>query len=58
MEKTLLGFWTRVNRPTFGDGVIIKLIAISYDVCFMQYDIKQVGKDSDKWEVIKNIFAE
>ena len=52
MEKNYLGVGSRVNHSAFGDGVIIKLYAISYDVCFMLYGIKQVGKDYDKWEVI------
>ena len=58
MEKNYLGVGSRVNHPAFGDGVIIKLYAISYDVCFMLYGIKQVGKDYDKWEVIEHIPAE
>lgn len=58
MEKKYLGVGSRVNHPAFGDGVIIKLYAISYDVCFTLYGIKQVGKDYDKWEVIEHIAAE
>ncbi len=58
MEKNYLGVGSRVNHPAFGDGVIIKLYAISYDVCFMLYGIKQVGKDYDKWEVIEHVAAE
>ena len=58
MEKNYLGVGSRVNHPAFGDGVVIKLYAISYDVCFMLYGIKQVGKDYDKWEVIEHIPAE
>jgi hypothetical protein len=57
-EKNFLGVGSRVNHPAFGDGVIIKLYPISYDVCFMLYGIKQVGKDYDKWEVIEHIPAE
>lgn len=50
MEINLLGVGSRVKHPAFGDGVIIKLHAISYDVCFILYGIKQVGKEYDKWK--------
>lgn len=58
MEINLLGVGSRVKHPAFGDGVIIKLHAISYDVCFILYGIKQVGKEYDKWEVLEHIPAE
>jgi hypothetical protein len=58
MEKNYLGVGSRVNHPAFGDGVIIKLYTISYEVCFILYGIKQVGKDYDKWDVIEHIATE
>ncbi|MFK8161191.1 MAG: hypothetical protein AB8H12_01900 [Lewinella sp.] len=57
-ETTTLGVGSRVRHPAFGDGVIIKLFKAAYDVTFMQYGIKTVGRDYDKWEVIEAIEAE
>lgn len=57
-ETTTLGVGSRVRHPAFGDGVIIKLYKAAYDVTFMQYGIKTVGREYDKWEVIEAIEAE
>ncbi len=53
-----LGVGSRVKHPAFGDGVIIRLNVASYEVCFMTYGIKHVGKDYEKWEIIEAIPAE
>jgi hypothetical protein len=58
MENIILGVGSRVEHPAFGAGVIIKLHPISYDVCFILYGMKQVGKEYDKWEIIEHIPAE
>ncbi|MEL6719237.1 MAG: hypothetical protein AAFO82_02600 [Bacteroidota bacterium] len=57
-NTTILGIGSRVKHPAFGDGVIIRLHPVAYDVCFMLYGIKQVGKDYEKWEIIDAIAAE
>jgi len=54
-ENTILGIGSRVRHPAFGDGVVIKLHPIAYDVVFMQYGLKSVGKTYDKWEIIEAI---
>ncbi len=51
-SQQLLGIGSRVRHPAYGDGVVIGLHKAAYDVCFMIYGIKQVGKDYEKWEVI------
>lgn len=56
--KQLLGVGTRVNHPAFGEGVVIRLHLAAYDVCFMQYGVKLVGKEYDKWDIIDLIPAE
>ncbi|MBX2926463.1 MAG: hypothetical protein KF852_01400 [Saprospiraceae bacterium] len=60
MENTekLLGIGSRVRHPAYGDGVVIRLHRVAYDVCFMLYGIKQVGKDYDKWEIIDAVPTE
>ncbi|HMQ49109.1 MAG TPA: hypothetical protein PKA00_16585 [Saprospiraceae bacterium] len=50
---TTLGIGSRVRHPAFGDGVIIRLHKMVYDVCFMLYGVKQVGKEYDKWEIVE-----
>ncbi len=57
-EKVILGVGSRVKHPAYGEGAITKLHMAAYDVCFMQYGIKLVGKDYDKWEIIEAIPAE
>ncbi len=57
-EVQLLGIGSRVKHPAYGDGVIIRLYRAAYEVCFMTYGVKQVGKDYDKWKVIEAIPAE
>lgn len=57
-EINTLGVGSRVRHPAFGDGVIIKLYKAAYDVTFMQYGVKTVGREYDKWEVIEALEAE
>lgn len=57
-EQQLLGIGSRVKHPAYGDGVIIRLHKVAYDVCFMVYGIKQVGKDYEKWEIIEALPSE
>lgn len=56
--ENLLGVGSRVRHPAFGDGVIIRLHRAAYEVTFMLYGIKQVGKDYDKWEVVEAVPAD
>ena len=53
-----LGIGSRVKHPAFGDGVILRLHVAAYEVCFMQFGIKMVGKDYSSWQVVENIPAE
>jgi len=39
-ENTILGIGSRVRHPAYGDGVIIKLHPVAYDVVFIQYGLK------------------
>lgn len=54
-DEKILGIGSRVRHPAYGDGVVIRLHKIAYDVCFMLYGIKQVGKDYEKWEIIDHV---
>lgn len=54
-HKELLGPGSRVKHPAYGDGVVIRLHPVAYEVSFMLYGIKHVGKDYDQWEIIDRI---
>src|SRR3978361_780086 len=41
----LLGIGSRINHPSFGVGVVIRLHKRIYDVCFIEGGIKPVSKD-------------
>ena len=58
MVETILGVGSRINHPAYGDGVIIRLFPVAYEVCFMTFGIKQVGKDYDKWSIIEAVVAD
>jgi len=48
----ILGVGSRVKHPALGEGVVIRLYKIAYDVCFFTYGIKQVAKEYTEWEII------
>ncbi|MDX1409676.1 MAG: hypothetical protein R3330_16120 [Saprospiraceae bacterium] len=57
-EQVLLGVGSRVNHPAFGQGVVIRLHPIAYEVCFMTYGVRTIPKDYSEWEIIEEIEAE
>lgn len=56
--QNLLGIGSRVKHPAYGDGVIIRLHPVAYEVVFHIYGIKHVGKEYSQWEVIDRIEPE
>jgi hypothetical protein len=57
MAESTLGVGTRVNHPSFGDGVVIYVDVIAYKVCFIQFGIKHVGKEYKNWTIIDHVPA-
>lgn len=57
-KKELLGVGSRIKHPAFGDGVITRLRFAAYEVCFIIYGVKEIGKDYDKWEIVERIAPE
>lgn len=55
MDISNLGVGSRVRHPAFGDGVVIKLYKAAYDITFMTYGIKSVGRNSEELEVIEAV---
>ena len=51
--QTILGIGSRVKHPAFGDGVVIRVGKVAYEVTFMLHGTKPVGKTYDKWTVIE-----
>jgi len=61
MEDTItksLGIGSRVNHPAFGVGVVIGLYPVAYEICFVTYGIKEVGRNYQNLEIIEAIEAE
>ncbi|MEL6866778.1 MAG: hypothetical protein AAFP19_20310 [Bacteroidota bacterium] len=55
ISTEILGIGSRVKHPAYGEGVVIRLHAVAYEVCFTLYGIKNVGKTYNKWEIIEAI---
>lgn len=55
VDTQLFGVGSRVKHPAFGPGVVIRLRAVAYEICFMQHGIKEVGKNYANLEVIEHI---
>lgn len=53
-----LGVGSRVKHPAYGNGVIIGVSHSSYQVCFIQYGIKALGKEYKSWEIIDEVSAD
>lgn len=53
----LLGVGSRINHPSYGAGVVIRLHKKVYDVCFIEHGLKIVSKDFAV-EVIERIEPE
>jgi len=58
MSNELLGVGSRVKHPAYGAGVIMKLRYADYQVCFMLYGMKDVGKDYNEWEIVERLEPE
>ena len=52
---SVLGIGSRVKHPAFGDGVIISVKKIAYEVSFILYGIKPVARNYEKWDIIEAI---
>ena len=47
-----LGIGSRVKHPAYGDGVVINVEKLAYEISFIQYGIKHVGRDYAAFEII------
>ncbi len=56
--STLLGVGSRVKHPAYGDGVVVRIHKAAYEVSFILYGLKMVGKEYDKWQIVEAIPAE
>ncbi len=57
-NENILGVGSRVKHPAYGDGVVIGIRQVAYQICFIQYGIKVVGKDYDGMEIVEQIPSE
>ena len=56
--STTLGIGSRVVHPAFGQGVVIRVHQLAYDVCFVSFGIKPVGKNYRDWQIVEAIEME
>lgn len=54
-ENQVLGIGSRVKHPAYGDGVVIGVNVAAYQVCFIMFGIKNVGKNYTEWSVTEAI---
>ena len=54
MDK-ILGPGSRIKHQAFGDGVVVRVHAVAYEVCFTQFGIKNVGKTAPNITVVEAI---
>lgn len=47
-----------MKHPAYDKGVVIRLHKEAYELCFLLYGIKLVGKQYTEWEIIEAIPAE
>lgn len=57
-EESALGVGSRVKHSAYGNGVIIGVTNAVYQVCFIQYGIKPLGRDYKSWEIIEEVSAD
>ena len=43
--SSTLGIGSRINHPAFGKGCVVQVHKIAYQICFMDYGLKNVGKE-------------
>ena len=51
----LLGIGSRLKHPAYGEGVVVGIEKLAYEISFMQYGVKYVGKDYENFEIIERI---
>lgn len=54
-ENIIHGVGSRVKHPAYGDGVVVGVDVAAYNVCFILYGLKHVGKSYAEWEIVESI---
>ena len=54
-DSATLGVGSRVNHPAYGQGVVVRAHQAAYDVCFVSYGVKPVGRTYAEWEIVEAI---
>jgi hypothetical protein len=53
--ENILGIGSRIKHPAYGEGVVIEVNVAAYKICFMQYGLKNLGKEYEGFEIIEKI---
>jgi hypothetical protein len=56
--ENILGIGSRIKHPAYGEGVVTRVNVAAYEVCFIQYGIKNLGKEYEGFEIIEQIAYE
>lgn len=57
-QTQVLGVGSRVDHPTHGKGVVIRVHKAAYEVTFVDEGTKMIGKTYQQWEVVEAADAE
>ena len=57
-QTETLGVGSRVDHPTHGKGVVIRIHKAAYEVTFVEEGTKMIGKTYRQWDVIEATDAE
>ncbi len=55
MSEEILGVGSRVKHPQMGKGVIVQIRSDAFEICFMEYGVRQIMRDYEGLEVIEAI---
>ena len=55
MSEEILGVGSRVKHPQMGKGVIVQIRSDAYEICFMEYGVRQIMRDYEGLELIEAI---
>ncbi len=57
-DKQILGVGSRIIHPALGEGVVVGVDVAAYQVCFMRFGLKLIGKDYAGLEIVERIEPE
>jgi hypothetical protein len=53
MSEMILGVGSRVKHPQFGKGVVVQIRSDAYEICFIDFGVRQIMRDYDGLDVFE-----